>query len=200
MEFEKGVQYLLDALQDVRYLTRVFIIGEGAYLQQLRSKARQLGGKHEIIFTGWVDNEELDKFYAGADVAVVPSIWPEPFGIVGIEAMAHGLPVLAFDVGGISDWLQHDHTGYLLPPRRADALAEKLNYLFDNRMIARKLGKAARSCVDRKFIYSVHLQKLMKIFKRAAGNSLTPTERGYPISNLKSKINGAVPKFTATPE
>ena len=68
--------------------------------------ASKLKISDRVVFTGRVDHEKLESYYAAARLVVVPSRWPEPFGMVGIEAMARGRPVVAFDTGGIGDWLE----------------------------------------------------------------------------------------------
>jgi glycosyltransferase involved in cell wall biosynthesis len=83
--------------------------------------------------------------------------------MVGIEAMSYGKPVLAFDVGGISDWLQHGETGFLLPPRDEGSLAEKMNLLVESPGLAEQMGRIGRKVVEEKFSPDRHLKRLVSI-------------------------------------
>ena len=100
-------------------------------------------------------------------MVVVPSVWPEPFGIVGIEAMAYGKPVIAFDVGGISEWLEDGKTGFIIKLRDEAALAEKLNLLLQNPNLALRMGTQARESVEKRFVPDIHVERLLSIFNKA---------------------------------
>jgi glycosyltransferase involved in cell wall biosynthesis len=167
LEAEKGIDYLIKALSMVPIKAKIFIIGEGPHLPKLKQIVKSLSLKHKIIFTGWVENNKLTNFYSQASVAVVPSIWPEPFGIIGLEAMANQVPVVAFDVGGISDWLINGETGFLVPAKDVKRLAGKINYILDNPNGAEKMGKNGRALVKEKFIASTHINALLTVFEQA---------------------------------
>jgi len=85
------------------------IIGSGYDEKRLRLKIR--GAKIPVIYHGWLSSEQIEREYRKADVLLVPSLWGEPFGLVGIEAGCFGLPVAGYRVGGISDWLIPGVTG-----------------------------------------------------------------------------------------
>ena len=171
LESEKGIDYLLKALSMVPIKTKVFIIGEGSQILKLKQLVELLSLKHEIIFTGWIENEKLASFYSQATLTVVPSIWPEPFGIIGIEAMANKVPVVSFDVGGISDWLIDGKTGYLVPAQDDKALAKKIKFLLDNKDISEAMGEEGRKLVEKRFVPEVHLIALLKVFEKAVFKS-----------------------------
>ncbi len=110
-------------------------------VQRLREVAARAGVADRVVFRGRVGREDLPALFRSADVAVcVP--WYEPFGIVPLEAMACGVPVVASAVGGIIDTVVHGRTGVHVPPRRPDVLAEALADLLcdDDRLHA--LGRA----------------------------------------------------------
>jgi glycosyltransferase involved in cell wall biosynthesis len=119
---EKGARFLLDALPLVRRTLgrriKAVVAGDGRELRRLERQAARICEQDdgiEIVFTKWAGRRELDEFYAALDLLVVPSVWPEPFGMVGLEAARRGLPVAAFAVGGITDWLRDGVNGHLAP-------------------------------------------------------------------------------------
>jgi glycosyltransferase involved in cell wall biosynthesis len=166
IEGEKGIDYFLRALSKVKIKSKVYIIGEGTQVPYLKQMAKSISAEHEIVFTGWIENSDLTKFYSKATLAVVPSIWPEPFGIIGIEAMANQVPVVAFDVGGISDWLIDGETGYLVPQRNEKVLAEKISYYLENPKVAKTMGLKGRRLVEKKFVPEVHINNLQALFEK----------------------------------
>jgi glycosyltransferase involved in cell wall biosynthesis len=132
MDQLKGGRMLLDALPRVqkslgRSLHLTFA-GEGPERSAWEKQARHLHTRCagvKIEFTGWLEEKQLGAVWATADLLVVPSLWPEPFGMVGIEAGLQGVPVAAFAVGGITSWLSDGINGYLAPadPPTASGLA-----------------------------------------------------------------------------
>ena len=109
----KGIETLVEALPFIesRLNRRVRLVaaGHGLHNSELQKRAGTLGVRVEI--RPWVDPDEREKLMRRADLLVVPSLWPEPFGIVGIEAAAVGLPAVAFNVGGIKEWLMPGESG-----------------------------------------------------------------------------------------
>ena len=92
---------------------RLVMAGDGPQRTAWTRLARERGVAAE--FPGWVGASTRRRLLAEATVLAVPSVWPEPFGLVGLEAAAAGVPAVAFDVGGIRDWLEPERTGYLAP-------------------------------------------------------------------------------------
>jgi glycogen synthase len=95
----------------------------------------------QIHFTGWLSSSQLARWYRSADVLVVPSRY-EPFGMVILEGMIHGLPVVAANVGGPAEILDHGRTGLLFPPRDVAALAEQLIAVLRDRGLRQRIGRA----------------------------------------------------------
>ena len=110
----KGVQVLVDAMPRLKRSATLTIVGTGRDEQKLRKHAAALVSAQGLdsstfSFEGWQENAQ--RYFATADVCVVPSLWNEPFGTVGAEALSHGVPVICFDVGGLYDWLKPGRTG-----------------------------------------------------------------------------------------
>jgi glycosyltransferase involved in cell wall biosynthesis len=108
-----------------------------------------LGLSNKVRFHGYVLPADLSVFYREATVFVMGSLWPEPFGMAGPEAMRYGLPVVAFDAGGIREWLTDGENGFLIPWKNADLFAARLDQLLRDKESARRLGRAAFDMVQR---------------------------------------------------
>ncbi len=164
---EKGFGHLIEGLNHITDPTTLEIAGESPYLEELRQLAARAPHRHTVVFSGWVPRQRLTEAYARARVVAVPSTWPEPFGIVGIEAMAHGLPAVAFDVGGISDWLADGRTGALIPRKDIPAMARALDAYLSDPSLARRHGAAGREEVRRRFLPEHHINRLLDAFEEA---------------------------------
>lgn len=163
----KGVDYLIAALQHVKIDFKAVLIGHGSYLEEYKRFAKELGVEKKIRFVGWVPNEKLSSYYRQASLLVVPSMWIEAFGIIGIEAMAHTRPIIAFNTGGISDWLEDGETGFLIERGDVQGLAKKISLLLENKELARKMGENGRLKVMRQFQLDTHMERLMKIYRNS---------------------------------
>jgi glycosyltransferase involved in cell wall biosynthesis len=121
---EKGLSVLVDS---VPYVLREwpgvkFVLAGGGYVEGLRAKARALGVADNIIFPGRVSDEVRDRLFKVANVAVFPSLY-EPFGIVALEAMAAGTPVVVSEVGGLTEVVDLHRTGITVKPNDPQSLA-----------------------------------------------------------------------------
>lgn len=160
----KGVNHLLKALALVKSDCETIITGAGNNLNNLKELSESLHIDSKVKFVGWADREHRDELLEECIFVVMPSLWPECFGIVGIEAMAFGKPVVAYNVGGISDWLKDGESGFLIPRGDYKEFARKIEYLLENRDITYKLGLNGRNIVQQKFTKDKHIEKLLKIF------------------------------------
>lgn len=126
--YQKGVNVLIGALQIILHSSsrvkedvKLVIVGEGPMRKQLEKDAAYLGVTHHVVFTGYLDDYTVRCLLKAADVVVVPSLY-EPFGIVALEAMAAKTPVVASDVGGLSELIS-DGEGVKVPPNNSESLA-----------------------------------------------------------------------------
>lgn len=166
---DKGVDHLLTSLAELESTARCVIAGEGPARAWLEEKAREEGLADRVHFTGWLDGETLEELRQRVALVAVPSVWDEPFGLVGLEAMAHSLPVVAYDVGGISEWLRGGETGLLIPRRDTHAFARAMDSLLSDPDRAKQMGASGARLLNERYSKSVHLNRL----EDALG--LTPT-------------------------
>ncbi len=164
----KGVDYLLRALAGVSAPFRCSVIGDGPHLSHCKKLARKLGVSGVVDFMGWLSREEIAAHLRSVSMVIVPSIWPEAFGIVGIEAMKCSKPVVAFDAGGISDWLKDGKNGYLVPVKNAKLLAEKIEALLRDPQTAATMGAEGLRLVTTTFSKEQHFNRLFTVLESAA--------------------------------
>jgi glycosyltransferase involved in cell wall biosynthesis len=171
----KGIATLLEALpavvKRVASPLELTLVGDGPERARLEPQAKQLVAEDhalEIKFAGWAEKDRLEEFYAKTDLLVISSLWPEPFGLVGIEAGLRGVPTAAFAVGGIPEWLSDGINGYLAPanPPTAAGLADAISKCLDAR-VHPALRQGARE-VARQFSIESHIAELSQIFLELA--------------------------------
>jgi glycosyltransferase involved in cell wall biosynthesis len=144
----------------------VVFAGEGPERERLRALAASCD--IDARFPGWLAPRERDRLLQDAAMIAVPSRWAEPFALVGLEAGVFGTPAVAFDAGGIADWLTDRENGRLIGPTRGaagfgDAIAE----ILENPDLRRRLGAGARAAAERFSLHS-HTRTLMTVLERAA--------------------------------
>lgn len=170
----KGAQIVLQAakmLKGEHFLDnrwKVIIAGEGygqegENTQELKDYVRRHSLEQTIEFVGF--QEEPDPFYAALDIFVHPSLKPEPFATVVVEALAAGLPVVAAAAGGTLEVIKDGENGLFFPLGDAVALAEKLKRLLSDEALRRRLGAAARRTVQQSFTEGVVTRQMEDIYR-----------------------------------
>jgi glycosyltransferase involved in cell wall biosynthesis len=152
LEAVKGAQVLLAAMPAILAAypdARLTVLGTGAMDDRLRRMADELGVRPAVTFGGWSPPATMAATLAAADVAVVPSIWPESFGLTALEALAAGCAVVAADGGGLPDLVRPGETGLLVPPGDAPALAAAVLSLLADPELRARLAAAGRRLADR---------------------------------------------------
>jgi glycosyltransferase involved in cell wall biosynthesis len=172
---EKGMHHLLRAFRLIHREARLVIAGDGPALTALKTLSDKLEISPKVSFPGWLSRAELHKYYSKCALVVAPSLWPEPFGIVGIEAMAYQKPVVAFDTGGISEWLADRQTGYLVPKSDEAGLAQRIELLLERPDLADYMGKQGRQVVKERFVPEIHLDHLLPLFYDAVDSFPGPS-------------------------
>lgn len=161
----KGVDTLIEAVKglDLRN-ARLHIVGQGSDRTRLERVAHD---DSRIIIYGFLATDKLRKLYSIADVAVVPSIYNEPFGLVIPEYFWHGIPVLGSRAGAIPELINDGYNGFLFPPGDVEALKVLLGFLSSDSKLLGELNENARRSAAA-FDMSVHLRKLEEIYERVA--------------------------------
>jgi glycosyltransferase involved in cell wall biosynthesis len=170
----KGLRHLLLAMRSVQetlgYRLNLTIIGMGPEEGVLRTLARR--AQFPVEFIGWADGEQRIKKLEECDLLAVPSLWPEPFGLVGLEAACLGIPAVAFNAGGIPDWLEDGVTGELAPgdPPTAKGLAAAIVRALQDPAHYNRLRRGAWE-IAHEFGKGNHLAKLESILTSAASGA-----------------------------
>ncbi len=161
----KGVDVLIRAV--ARVDADLVICGTGRREPKLRALAARVGIAERVHFKGWMGPEQLAQELADASVLAVPSLWPEPFGIVGIEAFSAGRPAVGSATGGIVDWLKDGVCGIAVAPGDVNALARALERLLGDPQLQRTMGLAGRELVAERFSAQRHVATLLAAYRDA---------------------------------
>ncbi len=173
----KGVDVLLESLAQVAGRFECVILGDGNHRAHCERLSARLGLADRVHFAGFVSQEKIAGYYRDASVAVMSSVWPEPFGATGLEAMRCGLPVVAFDAGGIREWLIDGWNGFLVPWMDRARYAASIEELLQNKSRARTLGANGRHWVGEQFGFPKYLSGLEDLFHRVGQSPAVAGER-----------------------
>ncbi len=147
---QKGIEAIIRALPHLPPEASLIVWGTGdeAYIEEMRALARQLGVDGRVNLMGWAGPQERQAAYEDADVVVFPVAWEEPFGLVPLEAMAVGRPVVSTARGGTAEFLRHEENALVFEPGDAARLAELIRRLAADQSLREHLlaqGKATAS-------------------------------------------------------
>jgi D-inositol-3-phosphate glycosyltransferase len=145
---------------------------DGIERQRIEALVQELGLAHQTQFVGRVGHDRLPLYYTAADVCVIPSHY-EPFGLVAIEAMACGTPVVASDVGGLKFTVVPEETGLLVPPQDPAAFAHAIQRILADDLWARKLQRQASARVQQNFSWSGVAVQLSDLYRRLLASSIS---------------------------
>jgi spore coat protein SA len=172
----KGVHKLLKSifLLKKRYPSFILLVVGGSgygqnipthYVRKLRSYARKLEGR--VHFIPYVPSSEIHRWYRLADIVVVPSVAPEAFGLVNVEAMSTGIPVVASAVGGIPEVIEDGKNGVLVPlTNHTRHLAKALYKMLTNEKWAKELGREGREKVQQHFTWEKASLRLLELYQK----------------------------------
>ena len=183
----KGTQYLIKAMPHVihKYPDAVLvIIGSGPQEDHLTRMVRELSLDEHVRFMGNIPHNELHPYYQAADVFVLPSILfngtTEGLGVVLLEAMAAGCPVIGSNVGGIPDIIIDGETGFLVPEQRPDILAEKIVKIFSDTDIKEKFRRFGLMRVQEKFSWDVISEQFTSVYAQVYPCDFSKDSENHP--------------------
>ena len=163
----KGQKYLIEACRKLRNKIKSFHIllaGEivdFSYLIKCQKIAKESGINERVIFLGNLD--DVNQLLYEADICVLPSLF-EAFPRAVIEAMAFGKPIIATDVGGCSEAFENGISGFLVPPKNSDALADKILLLAKSKNLRKKIGTAGRCKVEKEFAIKDKVKQIERLY------------------------------------
>ncbi|MBI2869227.1 MAG: glycosyltransferase family 4 protein [Chloroflexi bacterium] len=168
LEPRKGFNYLLEAYKRIKEqnpATRLIVIGPGTRLRHRYENRVAETGLKDVVFLGYVSYDDLPRYYNMADVVCSPAIGSESFGIVLLEAMAMGKPLVASNIDGYRSVLTDGHEGLLAPPRNIDRLADALLSLLGNADLRHSMGARGR-LTARNYDWQHVAARVMEVYER----------------------------------
>lgn len=198
--FEKGIQLLIDASYEIvkGYENVKFVIaGSGPMTEELQGRVKGSDLENKFLFTGYMDNETRNKLYKVSNVAVFPSLY-EPFGIVAIEAMMAGCPVVVSDVGGFSEIVEHGVNGMKMINGNSNSLKDNVLQLLYDDGLASFIANNAISTVEKNYTWERAAALTVKAYEAVKEEIKgTEWELGGEI-NLEMKNNKNADRPTRT--
>ncbi|HEY7650338.1 MAG TPA: glycogen synthase [Methylomirabilota bacterium] len=165
---QKGIFHLLEAAPLLPAGVQVVLCASAPDTPEIEARLREAVARHPNVV--WINEmvavEEVVQLYSHAAVFVCPSVY-EPFGLINLEAMACGTPVVASAVGGILEVVENGVTGLLVPPGRPDQLAQALNRVLGDRALAQGLGQAGRRRVEERFSWASVAERTERVYAAA---------------------------------
>lgn len=175
----KGASLLIQAFQQVTAPAVLRLAGDGYLLPALRAQVDWQGVAGRVQFLGRLGRTELAEQFRACSLVVVPVRYPEPFGLVGPEAMAFARPVVGFPLGGVGEWLLDGRTGLHARPNDARDLASKVDYLLQRPDEAERMGRDGRRVWEEQFHPNHHIDALLAVYE---------TVRGLPLREGESAV------------
>ena len=163
----KGVDYNIQAVFTLKKdypKLEYHIIGDGRERQKLTRLVQDLGLQDRVKFLGQLPYNHVIKHISNCDIFSLPS-WEEGFGIVYLEAMGHGIPMIGCENQGIADVVRNGVNGLLVAPKSSDAVAKALDFLLRNPKEAKRIGKRGREIVLKEYTWEKNVQRTIELYR-----------------------------------
>lgn len=165
--YEKGLHFLIHALGKLRNDFKLYVLTAGDYYErEIAPLVTRLGLDSRVEVRYGTSYEDTARYYAMADVVVVPSIWFETFCLIGIEAYSHLTPVVATRTGGIKDWCVDGETGYLVDLFDEEALAARIDQLLADPEKRKNFGLKGYRRVEQQYNDQIYYQRLRALYDK----------------------------------
>ncbi len=173
LSYWKGIPYFLKAIPAILRKcpnTRFLIVGDGPERENLEIMAKREGISSYVIFAGFRSRNDIPEIISAIDISVLSSL-REGLPLALLESMAMSKPVVATDVGGVSEIVQDEKTGFLIPPRDSDALSDAIIKLLKDKEKANKFGRAGRKYVEQSFSLELMIKKYENLYTQIANKN-----------------------------
>lgn len=164
----KGLNYLIESIPrilDKQKNIYFFLIGTGSHKKYLNNLCLQKNIQNNVLFLGAMDKSQLIEWYSIADIFVLPSL-SEGRPIVIYEAMSCELPIIATDVGGVSEQVENGYNGFIVKPRDSRALTDRIVYLLENEVLRKNMGRNSRKrIIEQGWTWDNYAQRVIKIYE-----------------------------------
>lgn len=187
--YEKGIQHLIAAMPKILSGYRdakLIVAGRGGMIDELRAEVDALGIGNKVYFAGYVNGKDVAKMYKIADVSVFPSTY-EPFGIVALEAMLAGTPVVVSDIGGLNEIVQHRENGMKSYAGNANSLADSILEILYDHQLAQNIVKNAKEKVISQYNWSKIAQDTHYIYQKTINQTVIEMKRREELQQIESK-------------
>lgn len=165
----KGLDYLLNALVEIKKnipSIKLYVAGRGELLAEYKELTKRLDLESNVIFLGYVSDEELIKYYNKSNAFVLPSIdHNEGFGIVLLESLACKTPVITTDIVGISKEIKKDNCGLVVKSKNSNALVEAIIKILKNSKLAKQMGENGRKLVEQRYNWKNVAKEVEKVYR-----------------------------------
>lgn len=165
LEDIKGVKYLIEAMKSIKQKDKnikLMLVGDGEDRGKLERLVKELDLEENVIFIGKVPNEKVPEYMVVSDVFVLPSL-SESFGIVNLEAMASGLPIVATKVGGLPEIIKDGENGFLVEPKNTKEITEKVLLLLEDIELNKRIAEKNKEEV-KKYSWGNVAEKLEEVY------------------------------------
>ncbi len=167
---EKGVHYLLKAMKDLPREIEVHIVGKGAEENKLKQYAKE-NNLDNVKFLGFKNREEIKEEYQNCIATILPCNWFENFPTTNMESFINGKPVIASNIGGIPEQVEHNKTGLLFEPTNVEQLKECIIKYWNNPNLVVEHGKNAYEKAKKQYTEERYYNKLMKVYEEVLSNA-----------------------------
>ncbi|MBO5478771.1 MAG: glycosyltransferase family 4 protein [Clostridia bacterium] len=177
--YEKGVQHLISAMPKILqgyHDAKLVIAGKGGMIDELKAQVNKMGIGNKVYFTGYMDAKQVCKMYKCADVSVFPSTY-EPFGIVALEAMLSGTPVVVSDIGGLNEIVEHGVNGMKSYAGNPNSIADSILALLYNPQLSQEVVKKAKTMVKNEYNWAKIAQDTHFTYQKAICQTMAERQK-----------------------